>query len=141
MLHRVVAGKLFVGVRAGVSIAEEGEVRHHAQRHERVGKDDDGGVAGRDLALQAADLDDLIAQAKALDLAAAKAAQAEQESGKKKLLDNGDASFVNPKEKMYDKFPLTVHQLDILIGILFALIVLFLVLGFTHTSFFGLFGG
>ena len=73
--------------------------------------------------------------------AAAKAAQAEQESGKKKLLDNGDASFVNPKEKMDDKFPLTVHQLDILIGILFALIVLFLVLGFTHTSFFGLFGG
>ena len=51
MLHRVVAGELFVGVRAGVSIAEEGEVRHHAQRHERVGKDDDGGVAGRDLAL------------------------------------------------------------------------------------------
>ena len=73
--------------------------------------------------------------------AAAKAAQAKQESGKKKLLDNGDTSFVNPKEKMYDKFPLTVHQLDILIGILFALIVLFLVLGFTHTSFFGLFGG
>ena len=73
--------------------------------------------------------------------AAAKAAQAEQESGKKKLLDNGDVDFVNPKEKMYDKFPLTVHQLDILIGILFALIVLFLVLGFTHTSFFGLFGG
>ena len=71
--------------------------------------------------------------------AAAKAAQAE--SGKKKLLDNGDADYVNPKEKMYDKFPLTVHQLDILIGILFALIVLFLVLGFTHTSFFGLFGG
>ncbi|MBD9241415.1 MAG: hypothetical protein EGQ64_03825 [Ruminococcaceae bacterium] len=73
--------------------------------------------------------------------AAAKAAQAEQESGKKKLLDNGDPDYVNPKEKMYDKFPLTVHQLDILIGILFALIVLFLVLGFTHTSFFGLFGG
>ena len=74
--------------------------------------------------------------------AAAKAAQAEQDSGKKKkLLDNGDADYVNPKEKMYDKFPLTVHQLDILIGILFALIVLFLVLGFTHTSFFGLFGG
>ena len=72
--------------------------------------------------------------------AAAKAAQAEQESGKKKLLNNNDPNFVNPKEKMYDKFPLTVHQLDILIGILFALIVLFLVLGFTHTSFFGLFG-
>ena len=73
--------------------------------------------------------------------AAAKAAQAEQESGRKKLLDNGDPGYVNPKEKMYDKFPLTVHQLDILIGILFALIVLFLVLGLTHTSFFGLFGG
>ena len=42
---------------------------------------------------------------------------------------------------MYDHFPLTVRQLDILIGILFALIALFLILGFTHTSFFGLFGG
>lgn len=63
------------------------------------------------------------------------------EKPKKHLLDNGDPLFVNPKEKIYDHFPLTVHQLDIIIGILFALIVLFLVLGFTHTSFFGLFGG
>lgn len=59
----------------------------------------------------------------------------------KKPLDNGNPLFVNPKEKIYDRFPLTVHQLDIIIGVLFALIVLFLVLGFTHTSFFGLFGG
>ena len=56
--HGVIAGELLVGVRAGVSVAEEGKIRHHAQRHERVGKDDDGGVAGRNLALQAADLDD-----------------------------------------------------------------------------------
>ena len=42
---------------------------------------------------------------------------------------------------LYDKFPLTVHQMDIIIGVLFALIALFLVLGVTHTSFFGLFGG
>lgn len=63
------------------------------------------------------------------------------EEGKRALLDNGDKNFVNAKEKMYDKFPLTVHQMDIIIGILFALIVLFLVLGVTHTSFFGLFGG
>lgn len=50
-------------------------------------------------------------------------------------------NFVNAKEKMYDHFPLTVHQMDIIIGVLFALIALFLVLGVTHTSFFGLFGG
>ena len=69
------------------------------------------------------------------------AAQAQAEGGKKTLLNNNDPNFINPKEKLYDKFPLTVHQMDILIGILFALIILFLVLGMTHTSFFGLFGG
>jgi hypothetical protein len=63
--------------------------------------------------------------------------RADFEQGKKSLLEN----FVNPKEKLYDHFPLTVHQMDIIIGVLFALIVLFLVLGVTHTSFFGLFGG
>ena len=57
-------------------------------------------------------------------------------SAKKTLLDNNDPNFVNPKEKLYDKFPLTVHQMDIIIGVLFALILLFLVLGMTHTSFF-----
>jgi len=69
------------------------------------------------------------------------AAKAQNEGGKKTLLNNNDPNFVNPKEKIYDKFPLTVHQMDIIIGILFALIILFLVLGMTHTSFFGLFGG
>ena len=67
--------------------------------------------------------------------------KAELEEGKKSLLNNGDTNFVNAKEKMYDKFPLTVHQMDIIIGVLLGLIVLFLVLGVTHTSFFGLFGG
>ena len=69
------------------------------------------------------------------------AARAEAPEGRKTFLNNNDPDFVNPKEKLYDKFPLTVHQMDIIIGVLFALIVLFLVLGFTHTSFFGLFGG
>ena len=67
--------------------------------------------------------------------------KADFEQGKKSLLDNGDRNFVNPKEKLYDHFPLTVHQMDIIIGVLFALIALFLILGVTHTSFFGLFGG
>ena len=67
--------------------------------------------------------------------------RAQGEAGKKGLLNNNDPNFVNPKEKIYDKFPLSVHQMDIIIGGLFALIVLFLVLGMTHTSFFGLFGG
>ena len=69
------------------------------------------------------------------------ARKAQGEVGKKSLLNNNDPNFVNPKEKLYDKFPLSVHQMDIIIGVLFALIVLFLVLGMTHTSFFGLFGG
>ena len=69
------------------------------------------------------------------------AAKAGGEPAQKKLLNNNDPNFVNPKEKLYDKFPLTVHQMDIIIGVLFALIILFLVLGMTHTSFFGLFGG
>ena len=55
------------------------------------------------------------------ELAAAKAQSAER---KKTLLDNNDPNFVNPKEKLYDKFPLTVHQMDIIIGVLFALIAL-----------------
>ena len=63
------------------------------------------------------------------------------EQSKKRRPATGNKDFVNPKEKLYDKFPLTVHQMDIIIGVLFALIALFLVLGVTHTSFFGLFGG
>ena len=69
------------------------------------------------------------------------AAKAGGKPAPKKLLNNNVPNFVNPKEKLYDKFPLTVHQMDIIIGVLFALIILFLVLGMTHTSFFGLFGG
>ena len=69
------------------------------------------------------------------------ARRAQGEAGKKGLLNNNDPNFVNPKEKLYDKFPLSVHQMDIIIGVLFALIVLFLVPGMTNTSFFGLFGG
>ena len=69
------------------------------------------------------------------------ARRAQGETGKKSLLNNNDPNFVNPKEKLYDKFPLSVHQMDIIIGVLFALIVLFLVLGMRHTSYFGLFGG
>lgn len=69
------------------------------------------------------------------------ARRAQGEAGKKGLLNNNDPNFVNPKEKLYDKFPLSVHQMDIIIGVLFALIALFLILGVTHTSFFGLFGG
>ena len=69
------------------------------------------------------------------------AAKAQSEEGKKTFLNNNDPNFANPKEKIYDKFPLTVHQMDLIIGVLFALIILFLVLGMTHTSFFGLFGG
>ena len=66
------------------------------------------------------------------ELAAAKAQSAER---KKTLLDNNDPNFVNPKEKLYDKFPLTVHQMDIIIGVLFALILLFLVLGMISAMF------
>ena len=100
-------------------------------------KDREADLARREAALAAreAELDKEQAELEAL-----RAAQEKGESGKK-LLNNGDPNFVNPKEKLYDKFPLTVRQMDILIGVLFALIVLFLVLGFTHTSFFGLFGG
>ena len=100
-------------------------------------KDREADLARREAALAAreAELDKEQAELEAL-----RAAQEKGESGKK-LLNNGDPNFVNPKEKMYDKFPLTVRQMDILIGVLLALIVLFLVLGFTHTSFFGLFGG
>ena len=47
--------------------------------------------------------------------------------------------FKNEKEKIYDHFPLSVHQMDILIGVLVALIVIFVFLGVNQISFFGLF--
>ena len=55
------------------------------------------------------------------------------------LLNNGDPHFKNEKEKIYDHFPLSVHQIDILIGVLVALIVIFVFLGVNQISFFGLF--
>ena len=93
-------------------------------------------LARREAALAARE-----AQLEQEEQAKLEAARAEAPKGRKTLLNNNDPDFVNPKEKLYDKFPLTVHQMDIIIGVLFALIVLFLVLGMTHTSFFGLFGG
>lgn len=94
-------------------------------------------LARREAALAAKEAE-LARQQAALD--AQRAAQAGQEP-QHKLLDNGDPNFVNPKEKLYDRFPLSVHQMDILIGVLLGLIVLFLILGINHISFFGLFGG
>lgn len=72
---------------------------------------------------------------------AAREAEAAQGSAPHKggLLNNGDPHFKNEKEKIYDHFPLSVHQMDILIGVLVALIVLFVFLGVNHISFFGLF--
>ena len=77
----------------------------------------------------------------AAELEALRAKHAQKADEKKGLLNNGDPTFVNAKEKLYDHFPLTVHQMDIIIGVLLALIALFLFLGVTHTPFFGLFGG
>ena len=71
-------------------------------------------------------------------------AEAAQASAPRKgsLLNNGDPHFKNEKEKIYDHFPLSplsVHQMDILIGVLVALIVIFVFLGVNQISFFGLF--
>ncbi len=72
---------------------------------------------------------------------AAREAEAAQDHAPAKggLLNNGDPHFKNEKEKIYDHFPLSVHQMDILIGVLVALIVIFVFLGVNQISFFGLF--
>ena len=72
---------------------------------------------------------------------AAREAEAAQDPAPAKggLLNNGDPHFKNEKEKIYDHFPLSVHQLDLLIGLLVALIVIFVFLGVNQISFFGLF--
>ena len=72
---------------------------------------------------------------------AAREAQAARSGADKKqgLLNNGDPSFKNSKEKIYDHFPLSVRQMDILIAVLVALIAVFVFLGVNHISFFGLF--
>ncbi len=66
-------------------------------------------------------------------------AQQAEISDKKGILNNGDPNFKNSKEKIYDHFPLTVHQMDIIIGVLFVLVFVFIFLGVNHVSFFGLF--
>ena len=72
---------------------------------------------------------------------AAREAEAAQDPATAKggLLNNGDPHFKNSKEKIYDHFPLSVHQMDILIAVVVALIVLFVFLGVNQISFFGLF--
>ena len=72
---------------------------------------------------------------------AAREAEAAQGAAPQKggLLNNGDPNFKNEKEKIYDHFPLSVHQMDILIGVLVALIAIFVFLGVNQISFFGLF--
>ena len=67
------------------------------------------------------------------ELAAAKAQSAEK---KKDSAGQQRPEFRQPQGKALRQIPLTVHQMDIIIGVLFALILLFLVLGMTHTSFF-----
>lgn len=90
-------------------------------------------LARREAALAAREAQ--LAQEQA-ELEQLRAAQAEGKAG---LLNNGDPNFKNSKEKLYDRFPLSVRQMDILIAVLFALILLFIVLGANQVSFFGLF--
>ena len=72
-------------------------------------------------------------KAREAELAAreAEAGQSPRPGGKGGFLNNGDPS--------YDHFPLSVHQMDILIAVVVALIVLFVFLGVNQISFFGLF--
>ena len=86
-------------------------------------------LAAREAALAARE-----AELEAREAEAARAAQDPQG-----LLNNGNPAFQNPKEKIYDHFPLSVHQMDILIAVLVALIAIFVFLGVNHISFFGLF--
>ena len=100
---------------------------------ERTAAQREAELAAREAALAARE-----AELAAREAEAAYAAQARPE-GKRGLLNNGDPHFKNEKEKIYDHFPLSVHQMDILIGVLVALIALFVFLGVNHISFFGLF--
>ncbi len=90
-------------------------------------------LAAREAALAARE-----AELEAREAEAARAAQAGP-AEKQGLLNNGDPGFKNSKEKIYDHFPLSVHQMDILIAVLVALIAIFVFLGVNHISFFGLF--
>lgn len=57
------------------------------------------------------------------------ALQAENESLKKENKKWREMSFSEAKENLYDKVPLTLRQMDILIAVLVGLAVLFTVLG------------
>lgn len=89
-------------------------------------------LAAREAALEAREAELAAREAEAR---AAQTASADRRG----LLNNGDPGFKNEKEKIYDHFPLSVHQLDILIAVLVALIAVFVFLGINQISFFGLF--
>ena len=103
---------------------------HDAQPAAQTAEEREAQLAAREAALAAREAE-----------LAAREAEAAQGSAPHKggLLNNGDPSFKNEKEKIYDHFPLSVHQMDILIGVLVALIALFVFLGVNHINFFGLF--
>lgn len=44
-----------------------------------------------------------------------------------------ESEFKGWKERLYDRFPFSLRTLDIIIGVLFALIILFVVLGMLKT--------
>lgn len=44
-----------------------------------------------------------------------------------------EPEFKGWKERLYDRFPFSLRTLDIIIGVLFALIILFVVLGMLKT--------
>lgn len=96
-------------------------------------EDREARLAAREAALAARE-----AELAAREAEAARAARSTQ-TERQNLLNNGDPTFKNPKEKIYDHFPLSVHQMDILIAVLVALIAIFVFLGVNHISFFGLF--
>lgn len=101
--------------------------------HDPSLSDREAQLAAREAALAARE-----AELEAREAEAARAAQAGP-AEKQSLLNNGDPGFKNSKEKIYDHFPLSVHQMDILIAVLVALIAIFVFLGVNQISFFGLF--
>lgn len=103
---------------------------HHTQPAAPTPEEREAQLAAREAALAAREAE-----------LAAREAEAAQDPAPAKggLLNNGDPHFKNEKEKIYDHFPLSVHQMDILIGVLVALIVIFVFLGVNQISFFGLF--
>ena len=90
-------------------------------------------LAAREAALAARE-----AELEAREAEAARAAQSGPAENQC-MRNNGDPGLKNSKEKIYDHFPLSGHQMDILIAVLVALIAIFVFLGVNHISFFGLF--